>query len=528
MVKLLKRRLEKKDRKKDKKFGIKGDTDHLKPFRLSEIVEDNITRLKNSMNNTFDIKSREFQIGGTKYQVAILYIADLVNEEMIMSHLLKPLILQSTAVIDSDTEVNFQSVKDSMLSIGSVQEAETFDEIVLAVMSGDTFLCIQGYAKGLIVNTRELNGKPFAVPTVEPSVKGPQEAFVETLKINLGLIRKRIRDPNLMLEEYKIGRRSKSESVLVYIKGIADPDIVEDLRKRLSSVDLDMGQSAFQIGTLVTDRPDSIFPQVQITERPDKLVVSLSEGRVAVLTDGSPNAILVPVTLPILMQSPDDYCESWLVSSLIRISRYVGLFLSSLFPAIYIAITSYNPGMLPTRLVLSIASTRTGVPFSAFIEALLMEAVLELLQEASIRLPKAVGQTVSIVGGLVIGQSAVQAGIVSPIMVIVISVTAVTSFAIPDYSLGLASRILRVPFMILATTLGSFGIAIGMLLLLTYLSSLKNFGIRYLSPITPYRFQDWKDTVIRAPFKDLKKRPEFLNPEDTERSHSRKKEKEIS
>ena len=514
MTKLLKRRLGKRNRK----IEISGDTDHLKQFRLSEDISDNIMRLKNIMNDSFDIKSRFFRIGGTDLQAAVLYIESLVNEEMIMNHLLKPLILQSTSVIESGVAVNFQTIKDSMLSIGSIQEAETFDEIVLGIMSGDTFLSVQGYTKGLILSAREYEGKPFGIPTVEPSVKGPQEAFVEILKKNLGLIRKRIRDPNLAFELYKIGKRSKSDTVIVYIKGIADQDIVDEVRGRLSSIDLDIELTAFQIGRLLVERPNSIFPLVQTTERPDKLVSAISEGRVAILINGSPDAILVPVTFPILMQSVDDYFENWFVASVIRFSRYIGLFLSSLFPALYIAVTSFHPGMLPTSLVLSIAATRAGVPFPAVIEAVLMEVILELLQEASIRLPKVVGETVSIVGGLVIGQAAVQAGIVSPIMVIVISITAVTSFVIPDYSLSLATRIIRVPFMILAVTFGSFGIAMGMLILLTYLSSLKSFGIRYLSPLTPYRFRDWKDTIIRTPLWTLTKRPEFLNPEDTNRA----------
>ncbi len=241
------------------------------------------------------------------------------------------------------------------------------------------------------------------------------------------------------------------------------------------------------------------------------------------MMDGTPDVLLAPATLPILMQSPDDYFENWFIASVIRISRYIAFFISGLAPAIYIALTSFHPGMLPTQLTLSIARTRTGVPFPAMIEAIIMEFVLELLQEAGIRLPRVVGQTVSIVGGLVIGQAAVAAGIVSPIMVIIVSITAVASYTIPDYSLGLATRIVRIPFMILASTLGSFGIAIGLLISLTYMASLKSFGVNYLKPISTDSISDWKDGLIRMPLLNMKRRPEMLNPQDPIRMAPKKR-----
>ena len=226
-----------------------------------------------------------------------------------------------------------------------------------------------------------------------------------------------------------------------------------------------------QMVRMIVDRPNSIFPLIQVTERPDKVVSALSEGRVAILMNGNPEAVIAPTTFPILMQSSDDYYENWIVASVIRMARLVGVFITALLPALYISVTAFHPDMIPLNLVLSITDSRTGVPFPAFVEALLMVFTLELLQEAGIRLPRIVGQTVSIVGGLVIGQAAIQAGIVSPIMVIVISITAVSSFTVPDYSLGLALRIARIPFIMLAVTLGIFGVAMGMIAGLIYIAS---------------------------------------------------------
>ncbi len=501
--------------KKDRIY--EGRTEHLKQFRLSANIGDNTTRLLDIMNNSFDIKTRTFKIGRTNTRAAVIYISELVNDFIINNNIIKSLILESTFVTDKNGKVDLDLIKDSMLSLAEVKEAETFDEIVLGIMSGDTFLCIQGFAKGLLISARQYKGRTVGQPNLEPSVKGPQEAFVEMLSVNLGLIRRRIRDPNLTFEIHKLGRRTKADVVLMYIKGIAHKDLIDKIREKLLAIDIDRVTTAVEVSKLMIDKPNSIFPLVQVTERPDRVVAAMNEGRVAMIIEGAPDGIIIPVTLPILMQSPDDYFESWLAASVIRITRYVCFFISILFPAIYISTTSFHPGMLPTRLVLSITASRTGVPFPAVLEALLMEFTLEILQEAGIRLPRVVGQTVSIVGGLVIGQAAVQAGVVSPIMVIVISITALSSFAIPDYSLSMASRIIRIPFILLAVTFGSFGIAMGLLFLLAYFSSLKSFGLSYLTPVAPFRPRDSRDALIRGPLWSMHRRPEFLRPEDTQR-----------
>ena len=432
------------------------------------------------------------------------------------------MIIESTASVGRN-RIDFEDIKDSMISADSIKVVKTFDDIVLGIMSGDTLLTIQGYDKGLLIDSRGYQGRTIGEPATEPSVKGPQEAFVEILKINIGLIRRRLLDPNLCIEMHKMGRRAKADYVIVYMKGIANNGLIEEIKQRLSQLDVDGQATTAQMMRMIVDRPNTIFPLIQVTERPDKVVAALSEGRVAILMNGNPEAVIAPTTLPILMQSSDDYFENWLVASVIRIARLVSIFITALLPALYISVTAYHPDMLPLQLVLSIARSRTGVPFPAFVEAILMVFTLELLQEAGIRLPKVVGQTVSIVGGLVIGQAAVQAGIVSPIMVIVISLTAVSAFSVPDYSLGLAMRLTRIPFIILAVTLGAFGVAIGLLAGLIYIASLKSFGICYLEPISTQYPSDWKDSIIRGPLWSMKKRPQSLNTEDPIRMGNKKK-----
>ncbi len=504
--------------KKNKGKEHVPDLEHLSNLTLSKDAIYNIKLIKLLMNNSFDIKSRDFQVCGLALPACVVYIENLAEESIIRDHILKPLMFESLPVANTGKgSLSLQKIKDTMFAGGSIKEVRFLDETVQSIMSGDTLLCIQGYDTGLIINTREHEGRSIGESNIEPSVKGPQEAFVETLKKNLGLIRKRIRDPNLCLELCKVGERSNTDIVIVSIKGISDEDIKKEVIKRITSVEIDGIIEAEQLGQLISDNPNSIFPLFQTTERPDKLFSTLMEGRIGAVSYGSPMVLIVPVTLPILMQSADDYFENWIVASVIRITRYIALFISILSPSLYISVTSFNPGMLPTHLALSIASTRSGVPFPAIIEAMLMEVILEILQEAGIRLPRVVGQTVSIVGGLVIGQAAVQAGIVSPIMVIIIAVTAICSYALPSYSLGLATRILRFPFMIAAVTFGSYGVSMGLLFLLAYLSSLKSFGVRYLSSLSPYRVSDWKDTVIRTGWRTMIKRPELIQHDDSVR-----------
>jgi len=488
----------------------------LKKFKLGNDLDDNISQLLRFMGNCFDIKTRKLTLSKQNVKVAVVYIDNLADSNIVLEHIIKPLTINSS---DAESNANnnlFEHIKNSVISAGTAEETESYDDIVLAVMSGNTFVCIEGYSKGIIINSKGYSGRSVTEPIMEPSVKGPKEGFVELLKDNLSIIRRRIRDPNLSLEKHIVGRRTKGEVVIAYMRGIVNPELVNEIRKRIQAVDIDDHVTTAKLLHFIVDHPKSIFPQVQTTERPDKVVSALLSGQIGIIIEGSPTVLITPVTLPMLLQSADDYHENTYIVSLIRFSRYVCLIISALFPSIYIAITSFHPGILPTTLALSIAGARAGVPFPAFLEAVAMEVTLEILEEAGKRLPKVIGQTVSIVGGLVIGQSAVQAKIVSPIMVIVIAFTAIASFTIPDYSLNLASRILRIPFMILATTLGAFGISIGVLYILGYLCSLENLGMSYMEPITPYRLRDWKDTIIRAPYSTFGKRPEFLAPEDSQ------------
>lgn len=305
--------------------------------------------------------------------------------------------------------------------------------------------------------------------------------------------------------------------MVIYFKDIANEELVAEVKRRIRTIDVDEVLENGYVEQLIEDNFLSPFAQIQNTERPDRVMSSLLEGRVAILLDGSSYALLMPVTYAMMLQSPEDYYERWLPGSLIRILRFVCTFISLFAPALYISFISFHPGLIPTKLVVSIIATRKGVPFSTLIEALIMEIAIEVLREAGLRLPKPIGPAMGIVGGLIIGQAAVNAGIVSPILVIVVAVTAICSFATPMYSAGLSMRLLRFPIMFSAAMFGLYGVIMSFLFLTIHMLKLKSFGISYVNLAVPQSLKDWKDYVIRVPLQFMKYRPEVLKPKESKR-----------
>ncbi|SDK60131.1 spore germination protein, partial [Aneurinibacillus migulanus] len=317
--------------------------------------------------------------------------------------------------------------------------------------------------------------------------------------------------------KFQVGERAKKELIIAYIKDIADPGLVKEVKKRIKKIDIDNVLESGYVEQLIEDNYLSLFPQVQSTERPDRVIGALMEGRVAILLDGTPFALIVPVTFSMLLQSPEDYYERWIPSTLIRLLRFFAALVSLLAPALYISFISFHPGLIPTKLAISITSTREGVPFPSLIEALIMEVSIEILREAGLRLPKPIGPAMGIVGGLIIGEAAVRAGIVSPIMVIVVAVTAISSFALPQYNAGIPLRVLRFVAMLCAAIFGLYGLILFFLFLCSHLVKLKSFGIPYSSPAVPYQISDWKDFMVRMPLLMMKRRPKMMHTKDPRR-----------
>ncbi|NKI21771.1 spore germination protein [Paenibacillus dendritiformis] len=475
-------------------------------------------RIQNYFQHQSDFDLRMFCLGKSDQQAAIFFIKCISDKELIETHILKSL-MTDLAQTEGGSEApkppySKQFIVRHALTVSGVEEVDTLDKAVSEMQRGNTVLLIDQCPGALVLSTRKVYARSVEEPPSELLVRGPRLGFNESIEHNLALLRQHGNNDNLVLNCVPVGRRVKRELLITYVADIADPNLVREVMARIKRLDLDDVQDTGYIEQIVEDNFLSPFPQVQSTERLDRVLAALLEGRVALILDGTPFALIVPVTFNMLLQSPEDYYERWMPVTLLRILRYFAAFISAFGPSLYISFISFHQGLIPTKLALSIAETRAGVPFPSLIEVLIMEVALEIMREAGLRLPKPIGQTIGIVGGLVIGEAAVQAGIVSPIMIIVVAVTAISSFAIPQYNAGITLRMLRFGAMFFAAVFGLYGVILFFLALCSHLVKLKSFGIPYVSPAAPYRLRDWKDYFMRAPLRWMTRRPKMLHVQD--------------
>ncbi|PWW29651.1 spore germination protein [Cytobacillus oceanisediminis] len=496
---------------------------HGKDVSFSSSLHYNLEQLQNILGSNPDIAIRKFYIDIYNVYAAVVFIKGLADKEQINEQILKSIMfeLQKRECFEKEDRAGRsnikETIKDHVVTLTDVKEIKNIEECVMDILNGDTALLLDSVDTSLLLGTKNWPSRQIEEPITEATVRGSREGFVENILVNMSLIRRRIKDSNLVLDKYTIGRRSQTTVIVTYMKDITNDSIIKEVKNRLEKIDIDQTLESGIIEQFIEDDFLSPFPQLLTTERPDKVASGLLEGRVAILVDGTPFVLLLPITITSILQGPEDYYERWFVGTLIRLMRFGAIFVSLFGPSLYVALVSYHPGLIPTDLVISIAGSREGVPFPSIVEALMMEVTIEILREAGVRLPKPIGQTVGIVGGLVIGEAAVTAGLVSPMMVIVVAVTAISSFSIPQYGAGIAIRILRFGMMLSAAFLGLYGIIMFAIALSIHLVKLKSFGVEYTSPFVPYQVKDWKDALVRLPYKVLKQRPEMLKPKDSTR-----------
>lgn len=470
---------------------------------LSPDIRVNESLLRQDFSNCADVVFRSFKcVDGSRQERLMLAVCidGLIDTKHLDEAVLRSLMKYSLPDISTVTTAWVRDLlAEQAVPAVQVQIVTDLKKVIQDVLKGNTALLVDGDGAALTIEIKGWERRGIEEPPSEPVIRGPREGFIETLRTNTALVRRKIRSTRLKMENMVIGDLSQTDVTIAYIEGIAPQSVVDEARQRLQRIKLDAVLESAFIEEFIEDQPRSPFPQIQNTERPDVVCANLLEGKVAIFTDGTPFVLIVPAIFWGALNANEDYYERTFMSSFLRLLRISLMMMSLLLPSLYVAMTTFQQEMIPTNLLLSIASAREATPFPAVIEALFMEITFEALREAGVRMPKQIGQAMSIVGALVIGQAAVQAGIISAPMVIVVSITGIASFTFPRYNVGITIRLLRFPMLIIAGVFGIYGIAMTMFIIVIHLVSLRSFGVPYFTPVAPTIFSDLKDVFVRVP-----------------------------
>lgn len=496
-----------------KSFFSQEQADHALNSTIASSLSINLQQLAILFSGIPELITRTFSLK-TGEEAALVYIDGLVDKTAINMDIIRPLLFQ---------EWNEKDFWDSSVSIGQIKKIEKWSEIENALLNGKSILMIDKQIVALEIETPGWPQRDIQEPSVESSLKGSHQGFTETASQNIALVRRYIATRELKIKECTVGLRSNAKISILYLADVVNEKVVREVESRINSLKIDTILNTGELAELIEDNSYTPFPQLGITERPDTVAHHLLKGRVAIVVDRSPGVLIGPMNFSSFFHVIDDYGVRWILASFTRILRFVAFFIAIFTPAIYIAMISFHYEVIPLKLLLTLEQSREKIPFPPLLEAMFMEMVLEMLREAGIRLPAPIGQTVGVVGGIIIGQAAVQAGLVSNVMVIVVSITAVASFIIPDLEMAGGVRIIRFPMMIISSLFGLVGIIIGMMVLIIHFLSLESLGVPYSSPISPIHISDLKDTFVRLPQRVLNKRPLSVKPQQMKRSGVRKK-----
>ena len=482
------------------------------PDRIHPDINLTITKLKETLGKSDDIVFRNILISNPEQARGFLcYVSGLTNIDLISQHIIKTL-TQSVNRESSDTKSlsgnTFESIKNNILSITDLNEIQSMKDVVDEILSGKTALFIDTYGKALIINALAFEARNVQDPGTDTVVRGPREGFTENIAVNIALVRRKIKNQHLILEKMTVGTQTNTTIFLAYMDRIVNPKIVGEVKERIANIKIDSILESGSIEQLIEDNPTSIFPTIGNSEKPDIIAAKLLEGRVAIFCDGTPFVLTVPFLFIESLQTAEDYYSRPFIATFLRILRIISLFTTIAAPALYVAVTVFHYEMIPTVLLITTAASREGIPFPPILEAFLMGLVFEILREAGIRMPKPVGQATSIVGALVLGEAAVNAGIVSSPMIIIVALTGITDFVNP--SLISFTFYLRTFLLVLSTVLGLYGILIGFFFILAHMCSLRSFGSPFLAPFAPTIWSELKDSLIRSFLWVMKSRPQSI------------------
>jgi spore germination protein KA len=495
-------------------FGKKVRTT-AEPAYVASTIKEVTEHLQSSIFVGDDtIVYRSFMTGDPHPRECLLvYPEGMTDSAFLSEYVVKPLSQLSLAPGLWGAKLS-EFLSEQALPVSGVEERTLLAEVVDEVLTGDAALFVDGCAAAFIIRSKKLTLRPPSEPQSESVVRGPREGFGESLTVNTTLIRRRIRSPKLKFNFLQLGQQTHTKVAVAYIEGIASPAIVDEVKRRIAAIDIDGILDSGYIEELIKDEPLLPVKTIGHTERPDVVAARILEGRVAVLVDGSPVALTMPFLFTEHLQANEDYYKHFAIGSVDRLIRYTCMFISTSTPALYLALLAYHPILIPTHLAISISAARQGVPFPAVIEVFVMGLLFEIMREGGVRLPTPIGQALSIVGAIVLGDAAVQAQIVSAPMIIVVAITAISSFAVPSFY-GVMI-LLRAFFALLAAVLGLYGYFCGLIAATVYLMSVRSFGVPYMVNFTSFDPQNIKDTAIRVPWWVMRRRPQLigrLNPE---------------
>ena len=516
------------DNKKDIEKVPVSPAKDLEPKIFSKNFAENLTYLKTRYNSLInsDIVIREFTLlaNNTEYNAALILIDGMVDSQIINNSVLKPLMLRNRSNTSSisNTQLPHQSspykstnsndnkssnkeiiseynnndviirkikkfdlknyIYNHLIPQNSITILKNFDDAISSINMGNSLLIVDTIDVAFDIDAKGFKQRSISSPQNEIVVRGSQEAFVENIRTNTSMLRRLVNNENLIIENCTVGKISKTKIAVCYLKDIANNDLVAEVKYRVNNLDIDYLTSSGQLEQLIQDNGSSLYPQLIATERPDKVTTHLLEGRVAIIVNDTPYVLVAPGVLSDFMSSPEDANYKFQFSNMLKLIRLIAIFFALFLPGIYVAVTSYHHELLPTELLFTIEAARETVPFPVIFEILLMEISFELIREAGVRVPSPIGPTIGIVGGLILGEAAVSANLVSPILIIIVAITAICSFSIPDFSLNFTIRISRFIYILLGYMAGFLGIAIGMFIQLILLCSLTSFGCPYITP----------------------------------------------
>lgn len=487
-----------------------------KDYSISPSLQTNLTHIQEIFGDSYDVIIRKCNVTTIDRKAALIFMNHMVDQATISEHIIKNLTTPPITPCPNEVSIPVEYLKNTLLTTVSVSEKSDLSTAIKNVLNGDSMLLVDGISSVLILSTRKMESRAITKAETEVEVQGPFDSFTEDLETNITLIRRRIKDPNCIVRKFTAGLRTETDVVLVYYRGIVNQDLVYEMEKRLTSLKNDIENST-NIPNLLADSPYSPFPTIFQTERPDKFSMSILMGKVGVIMDGNPFCLIAPTCFSDYFRASEDYTQKTIPATAIRLLRYIAAFFSLSLPALYIAVTAFHPALIPTPLTLTLGLAREGVPFPVFLETLLMVFFLEILQEGGIRMPKSLGPAISITGGLIIGDSAVRAGLISPALVIITAFTAISTFCTTNYQMTLTFRVLRIFLMVAAAVFGAFGVMMVLLMLAAHLSQLESLGKPYLGMSVPRNLANvpsLKDTIVVVPAASREERPRYLEPED--------------